>query len=350
MPGQWLCLALLALLLTGVEAAAQEPSHGLRDLAARHGIALGTAVSPAGLDDAPYLALVERHFALVVPEYGMYMSQLRPARGVWDFAEADAVLAFAAERGLAVRGHALVWGMPLDSANPFGGWTPIPAWLHGADLSRDAAIALMQEHIETVMRRYGGQVRDWVVVNEALSGTTLWDRLIGPDYVRLAFKHARRVDPTARLMLNDWGADYRGQGARVDAYYDLVVRLLAEGAPIDAVGFQFHLLTGHDQRSVSDITANLARFRALGVSTHITELDVRIRAPVTPEKLAAQARLYETVFRAAADGAAADIVLWGFTDRYSWIPETFPGHPVGTLMDSALKPWPAFEAARGSLD
>jgi endo-1,4-beta-xylanase len=346
--GQWLCLALLLLVISVVGADAQEPAGGLRDLAARHGLVVGTAVSPAGLDDAAYLALVERHFALVVPEYGMYMSQLRPAPDAWDFTQADAVLAFAAERGLAVRGHALVWGMPLDSANPFGGWTPIPAWLHRADISRDAAIEIMQDHIETVMRRYGGQVRDWVVVNETLSGTTLWDELIGPDYVALAFRHARRVDAGARLMLNDWGADYRGQGARVDAYYDLVVRLLGKGAPIDAVGFQFHLLTGHDQPSVADIAANLARFRALGVSTHITELDVRIRAPVTEEKLAAQAHLYETVFRAAADGA--DIVLWGFTDRYFWIPETFPDHPVGTLMDSALNPWPAFEAARGALD
>lgn len=339
-PGQWSCLALLALLISGTGAAAQEP----------HGLVVGTAVSPAGLHDAPYLALVERHFALVVPEYGMYMSQLRPAPDAWDFTQADAVLTFAADHGLAVRGHALVWGMPLDSANPFGGWTPIPAWLHEARPDRDAAIALMQDHIETVMRRYGGQVRDWVVVNEALSGKTLWDELIGPDYVTLAFRHARRVDPAARLMLNDWGADYRGQGARVEAYYDLVVRLLSEGAPIDAVGFQFHLLAGHDEPTVADITANLARFRALGLTTHITELDVRIRAPVTPEKLAAQARLYETAFRAAAAGAAADIVLWGFTDRYSWIPETFPDHPVGTLMDSALQPWPAFEAVRGVLD
>ena len=72
-----------------------------------------------------------------------------------------------------VRGHTLVWGLPLSAANPFGGWTPTPAWVHGGDLSRDAAIRVMTGHIESVMTQYRGRIREWVVVNEALGETAV---------------------------------------------------------------------------------------------------------------------------------------------------------------------------------
>jgi endo-1,4-beta-xylanase len=217
------------------------------------------------------------------------------------------------------------------------------------------------------MTRYKGRIGEWIVVNEALGSRnvdglmlspTIWLDLIGPDYVTLAFRHARKVDPDAVLIINDYGADYFGQdrgsgaGARVDAYYSLVVHLLADGAPIDGVGFQFHLEVGRDRPSVQEIVDNMARYHAIGLSTHITELDARIRKPVTQAKLVEQARLYETVFRAALESAACeDIVLWGFSDRYSWITagETFPDHAAGTIMDDKLRPRPAFDAVHEAL-
>jgi len=316
-------------------------------------------MSPAGMDDAPYLAALDRHFSLVVPEYGMYMSQIQKTPDVWDFSDSDAVVAFAASRGSKLRGHALVWGLPTTRANPFGGWTPTPGWVHDKALSRDDAVAIMRRHIETVMARYSGRVSEWIVVNEALGSMpvdgmalspTIWLDRIGPDYIKLAFLHARKTDPDAVLILNDYGADYFGQdgaSGRVDAYFDLVVRLLADGVPIDGVGFQFHLEVGRDTPSIDQISDNMARFQALGLSTHITELDARIRKPVTNAKLLAQARLYETVMRAAiVNRAASDVVLWGFTDRYSWITagETFPDHAAGVIMDDRMQPRASFHA------
>ena len=49
------------------------------------------------------------HYGSVTPEYEMEMSQLEPARGGFDFARADRIVAFAARHGLPVRGHTLVW-------------------------------------------------------------------------------------------------------------------------------------------------------------------------------------------------------------------------------------------------
>jgi endo-1,4-beta-xylanase len=319
------------------------------------------------MNDAHYLALLTRHFSLVVPEYGQYMSHLRSAADDWNFARSDEIVEFAMRHGLRVRGHSLVWGLPIGSSNPFGGWTPTPSWVHGAALSREHAIEVLLRHIETVMARYRGRLNEWIVVNEALGSRTIdglslsptiWLDRIGPDYIKLAFTHARKVAPDAVLILNDYGADYLGQdratgaGSRVDNYFNLVVRLLDEGTPIDGVGFQFHLEVGRDKPSVAQITDNLARYHALGLSTHITELDARIRKPVTDAKLNEQARLYETVFRAALESEETkDLVMWGFTDRYSWITagETFPNHDAGVLMDQNFGTRPAFHAVKNAL-
>ncbi len=353
-----LCLSALPCVFESRPSAAAD--EGLRTLAAAVGLPIGTALAPGGLDDDAYMDLAARHFSILVPEYGLYMSQLQPAPGVWDFGDADAVAAFAAEHVQMLRGHALIWGLPIGARNPFGGWRPTPGWVHESELSRSEAIAVMKRQIETVMARYRGQARDWIVVNEALGShdvdgvrlsPTIWLETIGPDYIALAFEHARQVDPSVRLILNDYGADYLGQHGgsdRVDDYYDLLAYLLAAGAPIDGVGFQFHLSVEYDAPTVAQIADNMARYQALGLSTHITELDVRIPAPVTDAKLRKQEELYETVLHAVIQSGVADVTLWGFTDRYSWIVtgETFENYPVGTLLDSELAPHPAFAAVR----
>ena len=209
----------------------------------------------------------------------------------------------------------------------------------------------------------GGQFGAHKVGGHILS-PNVWLDKIGPDYIKLAFEHARSVDPDATLIINEWGADYIGQDHdyigklsnrhnRVESYYKLVVDLLKQGTPIDGVGFQFHLDVGLDSPSVDSILDNLARYHALGLKTYITEMDVRIPKPLTAEKLRDQARVYATVFRAALQSPSThDVMLWDFTDRYSWITRSdgfFPNHAVGTIMDDELRLHPSFQAIRNVL-
>jgi endo-1,4-beta-xylanase len=42
--------------------------------------------------------------------------------------------------------------------------------------------------------------------------------------------------------------------------------------------------------------------------------------------------------------------VWGFTDRYSWIPDAIPGFGAATLMDEDLQPKPAFDAVLSTLE
>ncbi len=203
---------------------------------------LGAAVNTVMLDaaDPRYVRTLLAHYASVTPEYEMEMSQLEPARGRFDFARADRIVAFAARHGLPVRGHTLVWD------------EMIPAWLTHSQPTRAQLIGILHSYIRTVVSHYRGRVGEWDVVNEPLTRAgglrrSLWERVIGPGYLALAFRWAHRADPHAALFLNEYGAEWRD--AKERALHRLVAHLRAAHVPVSGVGFQAHLrLDAHPPR------------------------------------------------------------------------------------------------------
>jgi len=305
---------------------------------------------PKGLDDEAYRQILAQQFSLVVPDYGMYMSDLQPRRGVWDFQCADRIVEFARTHQLRIRGHVLVYDFPTSRRAEK--WTPTPRWVYDGNYSRDEMIKIMTDHIETVMRHYRDRISQWIVVNEAVGNylpgqmeDNIWLKTVGKDYVDLAFQKARQVDPNAELIINDYGAEYVGQWScgpfKANSFYEFVRQLRQRGVPVDAVGLQFHLVVGLDNPNAERIEKNFARFHALGVKVYVTELDVRIPAPVTEQKLAEQARLYSLVMNTALRSpSCAGLTLWGYTDKYSWIDtlNAFPGYVNACLFDADLRP------------
>jgi endo-1,4-beta-xylanase len=307
----------------------------LRTLAEPHGRLIGTAVkSDAVLGEAAYHETLVGQFNLVTPENAMKFGPLSPARGSYNFAEADAIVAFAEEHGMRVRGHTLVWHLQL------------PDWLTGGQWSREDLIQILHEHVTTVVGHYRGRLYAWDVVNEAVNddGTlrdTLWLRGIGPEYIELAFRWAREADPDALLFYNDY--DGEGLGTKSDAIYALVADLKQRGVPIDGVGLQMHVAV--DSWPAADaVAANMQRLAGLGLQAHITEMDVRVPQPPPPDALSHQAEVYGRMLQvclAAANCTAFS--LWGFTDNHSWIPDFFPGWGHALVFDAAYQPKPAFQ-------
>lgn len=94
----------------------------------------------------------------------------------------------------------------------------------------------------------------------------------------------------------------------------------------------------------SSLAENIARFTALGVKVHITELDIRILLSESAAQLQTQAQNYRDVFNACLQktpGCDA-IVLWGFTDRESWIPGAFNGWGEALPFDATYQRKPAY--------
>jgi endo-1,4-beta-xylanase len=316
-------------------AAAAEP---LRALALSSGIHFGAAVDVDVLNaDKAYARLLAREFNLVTPENAMKFSIVQPERGRFDFTQADALIEFAKAHAMQVNGHVLVWHQQL------------PDWLTQGNFSRDELKAILREHIQTVVTRYRGRVASWDVAAEAVDEDgrlreTFWSRGIGPDYLALAFNWAHEADPQARLRYNDYGGE--GAGPKSDGIYDLVTALRMKGIPIHGVGLQMHVSL-KDAPRASDVRINMKRLAALKLETHITEMDAMLSMPATHADLKKQATLYRNMLQAClAVPQCRSFSTWGVTDRYSWIPEFFPGQGAALLFDSDDRAKPAYHSVR----
>lgn len=325
----------------------------LRDVAP-DGVVIGTAAAGGGhvgtgadpfQVDAEYRELLGVEFSSVTPENQLKWEYVHPEPDTYDFEAADDIVAFAQERGMVVRGHTLLW----HSQNP--------GWLEEGDYTPDELRAILHDHITTVVGRYAGRIAQWDVANEILDDAgrlrtedNIWLRELGSGIVADAFRWAHEADPEAVLFLNDYGAE--AVNAKTDAYLVLVQELLADGVPVHGFGAQAHLSL-EDGPPGDGVRENLGRFADLGLATAITELDVRIALdgePATAGELARQADYYRDVVEGclAVEGCTS-LTVWGFTDRYSWVPSFFPGLGAAALLDEDYTSKPAYDAVAEAL-
>jgi endo-1,4-beta-xylanase len=322
----------------GLAAVEAEP---LRGTPPGSGRLVGAAVQ-AGLlrSDPEYAAIVARHFDYLTAEFEMKWGQIERQRGVRSFGPADEIVAFAASRGMRVKGHALVWHG--DS----------PAWLEA--LSPGEARLALEDHIRDTVGRYRGRIAAWDVVNEAIADDrsalrdTVYSRKLGPDYVAEAFHLAREADPDALLIYNDYGGD--GLNRKSDDVFNLVRDLQARGVPIGGVGLQMHL-EALSRPAAADIARNIRRLAELGLLVNISERDVRVArlGGDRTARLEEQRRIYRDVIAACvAEPRCHAVTFWGFTDRHSWIDQAF-GADDPLLFDESYRAKPAYFGALDAL-
>ena len=206
---------------------------------------------------------------------------------------------------------------------------------------------VLHQHISTVVGRYRGQVYAWDVVNEALDSngnlrSNFWYQAIGPDYLDLAFQWAHEADPQALLFYNDYSAE--SMNKKADGVYNLVKRMKARGIPIDGVGLEFHEELGAIP-SLDEVAQNISRLKSLGIQVQITELDIRIKNTSSPAQLALQAQEYRDILKGCLDASnCTALLMWGMTDKNSWIPNFYPGYGSALIFDGNYQPKPAYKA------
>jgi len=292
-------------------------------------------------NESIYTQTLGREFNILVAENAMKFDAMHPAQNTYNFTDADALVAYAEANNMAVRGHTLVWH------------SQIPGWLTGGNFTRDQVIAIMRDHIMTVVGRYRGRIAAWDVVNEAVSDNngqlrtdSFWHQRIGPEYIAMAFQFAHEADPDAKLYYNDYSAE--GSGAKSDAVFNLVSGLVNQGVTINGVGWQMHQINPF--RIQQAHRTNAQRLASLGLEVSITEMDVRISLPTTAQELSEQALAYRDVVEfCLSQPNVKTLVTWGFTDKYSWIPGFFSGFGDALIFDMNYQPKPAYSAMLSAL-
>src|SRR5258708_17845999 len=168
---------------------------------------------------------------------------------------------------------------------------------------------------------------------------------MGIGYIADALRTAHAADPAAKLYLNDYNIE--GMNAKSNAMFSLAQSLLAQGAPLNGIGFESHFILG---QIPSDMQANMQRFANLGLDVAVTELDVRINLPASSANLQQQATDFSNVVK---DCLGVTRCVGGtqcaIGDADSWIPGFFTGQGAATMFDQNYNPKPAFTAVQNTL-
>jgi endo-1,4-beta-xylanase len=326
--------------LTPAPTPASDPAAPFRDLAGKR--TFGTAIRmPALIDNPTYALTAETEFSSITPEAAMTWAAVEPTRGEFDWSYPDAIVTWANTRGIAVRGFPLVWDQGL------------PGWLTSGEFDAVTLTAMLHDHITAVVGHYAGRVASWDVVADAFNADgslrrTLWEQAMGPDYIAQVLQWTHLADPQARLYLGD--SDFEGLNTKSDTIYDLVKSLHERAVPIDGVGMEAHLDATARSSFPTAVAANIQRFAALGVDVAVTALDVRVHTPPLEGELDRQTAYYTSMVTACfSTPGCVGVTVWGFSDRYSWVPANFPGEGAADLWDSNFKPKPALLAVKQAI-
>jgi endo-1,4-beta-xylanase len=344
--------------------AAARPTTLLEAVGERYKIGVG--VSHHVVRDAEDAALIRRHFRILTPENCMKPQGIHPAEDEWNFANADRFAEFARGNRLELVGHCLVWAKD-DRTDEWMMKEP-----DGNPVSRETLLRRIETHIEKVVRRYADVATMWDVVNEALGDGnegllrgSVYSRTSGTDFIVAAFKAARKHDPDALLIYNDYNGHKPGKREKL---IQLLKDLKAKGAPVDAYGMQGHFELGDN--AIPELRDTFGELRKLGLKVVISELDIDVvtrgrwwadggkyreeLAQYDPYKNGLPKEIeqkqidqYVALFRLFDEykDVIARVSFWNLHDGQSWL-NYFPwrrvNHPL--LFDRDRKPKPAFDA------
>lgn len=294
-------------------------------------ISFGAAIQVGDVFGDENAKFLSSNFNTVVPENTMKWQNIHPKATYWNWGDMDSIVDFALKNKMKVRGHTFLWH---QQNAPYVSGVKDP----------EKAKAMLVEHITEIMTHYRGKIYEYDVANEIFeeNGTfrkSYWYNTLGEDAYFLAFETARKVDPQARLYLNDYNNECAGN-PKADAQFNFIKKMKEKGIPIDGVGFQLHLAEDLNfDRSA--IEANIRRYAEIGVDVSFTEIDVRIKNPFTDEARKHQGEIYTALMEiAAAEPNVHSYLVWGTTDDKSWVPASFPSYGEALLFTKEKKAKP----------
>jgi len=273
----------------------------------RHAFLFGSAISGEfmynGKNDPDYVQYRERFaelFNAAVLENELKWPPQEGEWGDWVKPAADETLAWLKERGIAVRGHTLVWP----------GYANLPRDLPSLAGDKEALRERIAVHIEETAALYKGRLAEWDVVNEPYLNRDLMD-ILGDDELYAWFRQTRRLDPSAKLYLNEAGLEQEAVKANTEA---ILRRAAGLKAPIDGLGIQSHFSSGIALVVPEQLYRDLERFAPYVSEIKATEFDMT----TGDEQLeAAYLRDYMTVL--FSHEKVNGFLMWGFWDGRHWL-------------------------------
>lgn len=292
--------------------------------------------------------------------------------------QAKAMIDWAKENDMPVRGHVLVWHSQCPKEVFCKGYQPVtiptdpellkerPMLKHFEKLNpvcyvdRETMLKRLRSYIFSVMEYmysndYARTIYAWDVVNEAIETAdktefglrnSYWLQVIGDDFIYWAFRFAKdAVTETSKKYAAQYGVSAEDEAALKEIQPKLIYNdynewmpdkkaaiigmlqrstaehgsILGEGL-IDGIGMQGHL---SDNNNIEEYITALKEYAALVDEVHITELDVKCTC-LNKNQEYYQAvfykKFFEELLKAKEEGAnLTSVTFWGLTDDNSWI-------------------------------
>lgn len=329
-------IAILAALVLPSVSSGNQP--GLKDIF-QGKFYIGTAMNTWQINGKDTVSgkIIRQHFNSITAENCMKSMWIQPKEGQFNFELSDQFVEFGLQNNMFIVGHTLIWHSQAPK------WFFVDA--EGKDVSREVLISRMKTHIQTVVSRYKGKVKGWDVVNEAILDNGDWRetrfyKIIGPEYVKLAFQFAREADPDAELYYNDYSMALPG---RREGVVKMVKDLQKEGIKVDGIGMQGHC--SMDFPKIEEFEKSILAFAALGAQVHITEMDISaLPSPKNQQGADVDSRVdFKKELNPYTEGLPAEVekahakryndffdlflkhqdkiarvTLWGVSDKQSW--------------------------------
>ena len=266
-------------------------------------------------DRETYRSRVSSHFTTTVLENDLKWP-FWESWASWNRQATMDALAWLRNNDLPVRGHNLIWpaygNMPNDTRN----------------LGPDALRQRIDNHFTEILKpeNAGGKCYQWDVINEPYtnfevqgriggsSGVNQTNGLLGNLEMARWFQNARRLDPAAKLFVNDYDILAAGGDERLHQNYLFALSrwLLDNDAPLDGIGMQGHFNRVTPPARMQEI---IERFSQLPVTLAITEFDVNL----TDEELQAE-YTRDVMTMVFSHPKFTDFLMWGFWERAHWLP------------------------------
>ena len=369
------------------------------ELAEPYGFRLGGAFSFGDLSNGVFMDFLGRHFnSLTCCNETKAYSLLDQRKSMssedgmprMNYTQADAMISWAQEHNIKVRGHVLVWDAYM---------TP---WFfrEGYNLSkpvadRETMKARLASYIDQVMthfeEKFPGVIYCWDVVNEAIGDNSgEYDAMdprrlrtrrnnepncfleyLGDDYVEYAFLCARntqeKLGADIKLYYNDYNLFFAEKRGAAIALAESIQSYAKDedGNPrslIDGIGMQGYM-GGYgeqngclDPQIITNVGLSIRAYAARGLDVQLTEMAVRnFDRSKAAEHDAFYAQLFSDVFMKANTEQQAPLTavcIWGLVDA----PANMKGNyvynlnsPYGCLLTTNYKIKTCFDAVYHTL-
>jgi GH35 family endo-1,4-beta-xylanase len=207
-----------------------------------------------------------------------YWDIVQAEKGKWDFSDPDYNIRTAHSQGIDVL-SGIIWGKST------------PDWVK--QLQEEELRAATIDYIQQVMEHNKGQVRRWIVYNEAtLHGNDdiFWNKLEGIEAVRLAFATARKTDSSAELIYSDFtNIDSASNDKDRLPTIESIVSQIQKDGNLDGIALQ--VVSRTSDFDAKKLRRTLDALSKYNLPIHITEFSILINGENTPNNMAKQAEV-----------------------------------------------------------